>query len=126
MNFIDDILHIASLGVYEAGGRPQVPRRGECRFDSHVWEQSMVDIPKGTAVRVVCKMCGTGHTLELKRTARGEIATDITVHTADGANTVSREVIQWSIFTREATIEEIRQRGEVVVRGNVTIEGEPR
>ena len=97
----------------------------ECRFDWHVWEPRAQQRPGYEKVRVVCAVCGAGHTLEIATIGPGRREVDLTIFPAAGESTISREVIRWSITACAETIADMERDGIVVVRGDTTTLGRP-
>lgn len=97
----------------------------ECRFDWHQLEGDSETGANFEATTIACAICGVGHTFRITWTGRNQARVDTNIFPATGSQTISREVIRWSLATCEGTIGDMERDGVIVSRGRTDIQGQP-
>jgi len=98
-----------------------VARAGECGRRDHVLTGSIVNEPGYTSVAVRCGRCHVGYLSDVWWEPSGEARVDYYVFPADGATTITREIMTWAIAACEQSITELEQMGGRVQRSTPTI-----
>jgi hypothetical protein len=96
-------------------------RAGECDRSDHALTGSIVNEPGYTSIAVRCGRCHVGYLTDVWWKPSGEARVDYYVFPADGAATITPEILTWAIAACEQSITELEQMGGRVQRSTPTI-----
>ncbi len=100
-------------------------RSGECSGRDHVLTGSVIEEPGYMSVAMRCDRCHVGYVSDVRWQPGGEAHVGYHVFPADGATTISQEMLMWAVATCEKSIAQLEQMGGRVRKSKPVIGGRP-
>jgi hypothetical protein len=95
----------------------------ECTFTNHDWGGSTDRSGDRQTSTFRCRLCGVGHTLDLRFRPNDTVEAGLVIFPATGSETVSRDIIRFLMLGYEQTCAQIRDDGLTLIEATPEVHG---